>query len=246
MSGETLAFVGAVFVLAGLVKGVIGLGLPTIAMGLLALVLTPLEAAAVLVLPSFVTNVWQVVAGPSLSATVVRFWPMMLGVAAGTWAGSGLMSGASSRLGAGLLGVALVVYAASGLAAWRMKVARTSEPVLGPLVGAATGVVTAATGVFVIPAVPYLQAVGLEKDDLVQALGFFFLVSTVALGAVVAANGGLNVTVAAPAFVALAAALGGMGIGQAIRGRIAPDAFRRCFFLGLLALGLFLLVRALP
>ena len=58
--------VAAVFALAGFVKGAIGLGLPTIAMGLLAIVMPPVEAAAILILPSLLTNIWQMVAGPSL------------------------------------------------------------------------------------------------------------------------------------------------------------------------------------
>src|SRR5262245_4778929 len=63
LDGTTL-FVAAVFALAGLVKGVIGMGLPTVSMGLLAVVMSPLEAAALLVLPSFLTNLWQMIAGP--------------------------------------------------------------------------------------------------------------------------------------------------------------------------------------
>lgn len=59
MPDGTTVFIATVFVLAGLVKGVIGLGLPTIAMGLLALVMAPIEAAAILILPSFLTNVWR-------------------------------------------------------------------------------------------------------------------------------------------------------------------------------------------
>lgn len=55
MLDERVAFIAGVFVLAGLVKGVIGLGLPTISMGLLALAMPPLQAAAILVLPSFLT-----------------------------------------------------------------------------------------------------------------------------------------------------------------------------------------------
>jgi uncharacterized protein len=74
MLDPTFIFVSAVFVLAGFVKGVIGLGLPTIGMGLLAIVMPPVEAAAILILPSFVTNVWQMVSGPSLGI-VVRLPP---------------------------------------------------------------------------------------------------------------------------------------------------------------------------
>jgi uncharacterized protein len=72
MPDGTLIFIAAVFALAGFVKGVIGLGLPTISMGLLAIVMPPIEAAAILILPSLLTNVWQMVAGPSLSGCTLR------------------------------------------------------------------------------------------------------------------------------------------------------------------------------
>src|ERR1700716_3252003 len=93
MPDGTLIFIAAVFALAGFVKGVIGLGLPRISMGLLAIVMPPIEAAAILILPSLLTNVWQMVAGPSLWAVVRRLWPTMLAVCLGTWAGVGLMTG---------------------------------------------------------------------------------------------------------------------------------------------------------
>src|SRR5690606_850093 len=99
MMDQISIFVAAVFVIAGLTKGVIGLGLPTISMGLLALVMPPVQAAALLALPSLVTNVWQMVAGPSFAIVVRRLWPMMLGVCLGTWAGMGLMTGAGARYG---------------------------------------------------------------------------------------------------------------------------------------------------
>jgi hypothetical protein len=127
MLDPTLIFVGAVFALAGLAKGVIGLGLPTISMGLLAIMMSPVHAAAILLLPSFVTNVWQMVAGPTLGIVLRRLWPMMLAVCAGTWAGFGLMTGATAKFGTALLGIALVVYAITALAAWRWHVGWQSD-----------------------------------------------------------------------------------------------------------------------
>jgi uncharacterized membrane protein YfcA len=44
-------------------------------------------------------------------------------------------------------------------------------------------------------------------------------------------------------FYALIPALAGLMLGQWIRGRIRPALFRRCFFIGLLALGLHLMLR---
>ncbi len=245
MLDTTFVFICAVFVLAGFVKGAIGLGLPTVSMGLLALVMSPLQAAAILVLPSFVTNVWQMLAGPALVSVTRRLWPMMLGVCLGTWAGLGVMTGSTARFGTALLGVALALYAVSGLATVRWSLPRAWEPVFAPLVGAVTGGITAATGVFVIPAVPYLQAIGLEKEELVQALGLSFTVSTLALAVNVAAEGGLRLTMATEAFAALALACAGMWLGQASRRRMSPVLFRRCFFGGLLLLGIYLALRAI-
>ena len=103
-----------------------------------------------------------------------------------------------------------------------------------------TGIITAATGVFVIPAVPYLQAIGLEKDQLVQALGLSFTVSTLALAANIARAGALNVCILRTPLGALAATAGGMWVGRHLRSRLQPPVFRRWFFMGLQALGLYL------
>jgi uncharacterized membrane protein YfcA len=185
------------------------------------------------------------VAGPALGAVTRRLWPMMIAVCLGTWAGAGLMTGAGERYGTALLGVALAAYALTGLAAIRFAIAREREPLVGPLTGAVTGLITAATGVFVIPAVPYLQAIGLEKEDLVQALGLSFTVSTLALGLNVAATGAIDVGIAGTTVVALALACSGMWFGQTVRRKLSVDIFRRCFFGGLLVLGLYLALRAL-
>jgi uncharacterized protein len=244
MLDPTLIFVGVVFALAGFVKGVIGLGLPTISMGLLTVVMPPVQAAAILILPSLVTNVWQMVAGPALPVVMRRLWPMMLAVCLGTWAGLGLMTGATARFGTAVLGVALTLYAMTGLAEFRLPAPKGWEAVFSPVVGAVTGLITAATGVFVIPAVPYLQAVGLEKEELVQALGLSFTVSTFALAINVGLEGGLQLSNAIDTIAALALACVGMWIGQAIRLRMSPTVFRRWFFVGLTLLGIYLVVQS--
>ncbi|WP_053078459.1 sulfite exporter TauE/SafE family protein, partial [Methylobacterium tarhaniae] len=177
------AVILATFLVAGFVKGVVGLGLPTVAVGLLATVMSPAQAAALLIVPSFVTNIWQLLVGPRFGALVLRLWPMMVAIAAGTVASAGLIAGAKGPGPASALGIALVAYAGIGLAGLSLRVPARAEPWLSPLVGLLTGLVTGATGVFVIPAVPYLQALGLDRDQLIQALGLSFTVSTVALAA---------------------------------------------------------------
>jgi uncharacterized protein len=239
------AVVTFTFVVAGLVKGVIGMGLPTVAMGLLGLVMAPVEAAALLVVPSLVTNVWQLAAGPQLIALLKRFGTMMLTVCLGTALGIGLLTGGATTIAATALGSVLAAYGALGLVSARFTVPAHSERWLSPLIGLITGVLTGATGVFVIPAVPYLSALGLEKEDLIQALGLSFTVSTVALAIGLWLSGQLQASVAGGSLLALVPAVGGMVLGQSIRNRLRPEAFRRWFFAGLLVLGTYMVVRAL-
>ena len=230
-------FIALVFVLAGIVKGVIGMGLPTLAVALLSMVMAPQEAAAILLVPSFVTNVVQLLAGPRLRHLLRRFAPLVLGIFAGTWGAALLGIGQSASIATAILGGALVTYAVLGLRNMSFSLGGRAERILSLPAGAVTGVITAATGVFVLPAVPFLQALGLEKDDLVQALGICFTASTIALGLALAGTGSLQVATGTLSILAVIPAVAGMWLGQLLRQRISAVLFRRWFFTGLLVIG---------
>lgn len=240
-----LAAVTATFVLAGTVKGVTGMGLPTVAMGVLGALFSPLAAASLLIVPSFVTNAWQLAAGPAFRPLVRRLWLMMAAILAGTLVGTALLTGGSAGLTTSALGAVLVAYAAFSLFARQLHVPAGAERWLSPLVGLVTGLASGATGVFVIPAVPYLQALGLAKDDLVQALGLSFSVSTVALALGLAGRGAYGTDDLVLSAFAVLPALAGMWAGQKLRARIAPATFRRWFLACLLLLGTEMLLRPL-
>jgi uncharacterized membrane protein YfcA len=203
----------------------------------------PVTAASLLIVPSFVTNVWQLLAGPSFAALIARLWLMMLTIVIGTLAASSLLTSGSTEWTTRALGCALVLYAGFSLLARQLSVSLRMERLLSPLIGLVTGLVTGMTGVFVIPAVPYLQALGLSKDDLVQALGLSFTVSTVALTIGLGLGGAFHATNLAISLLAVGPALLGMWSGGWIRARLSPVAFRRGFLVLLLLLGLDLAIR---
>jgi hypothetical protein len=241
MLDSTVLLEIGVFLLAGTIKGVLGLGLPTVSIGLLSLVMPPVQAAAILVVPSAVTNVWQLALGPSLRPLLRRLGLMMVGVCLGTWAGMGLLS--ADQTAATALGIALIIYSVTGLTKLRLTVPARHERWLSPVIGALTGAITAATGTFVIPAVPYLGALNLEREDLIQALGLSFTVSTFAITVNLFHAGAFDMPNATTSLLMLAPASVGMLIGQWIRNRISATTFRLCFFLGMLALGAHLALR---
>lgn len=243
---ESLAILAATrgtYLLAGFVKGVIGLGLPTVAIGLLGLMKTPAQAAAILVVPSLITNIWQFAVGGGVLALVRRLWPLLAGIVLGTWIGAVWLPGGSTAEATVWLGVALAIYAALGLVNVRFSVPPEAELWLGLIVGIVTGAVTVATGIFALPGVPYINALQFERDRLVQALGLSFTVSTVTLAAALAHAGAMQSSLAGASLVALGAALTGMWLGQLVRGRVREATFRLWFFLGLLALGVYLALR---
>jgi uncharacterized membrane protein YfcA len=236
--------IGLTFFLAGIVKGVTGMGLPTVAMGVLGALMTPVAAAALLIVPSFVTNVWQLAAGPSFTALIRWLWPMMLGIVLGTMAGSFVLTEGNTRWTTAGLGCALVVYAGFTLLARQLRVPAHWETWASPLVGLTTGIVTGGTGVFVIPAVPYLQALGLKKDDLIQALGLSFTVSTVALAVGLGWRGAFQLDGLVLSSLAIVPALAGMWLGQIVRHKVSPETFRRWFLIGFLLLGAELVLKS--
>lgn len=239
-----ISAVAAAFFLAGVVKGVTGMGLPTVAMGALGALLSPIAAANLLILPSLVTNVWQLLAGPAFVPLMRRLWPMMLAIAVGTLLGTSLLAGGDTVLSTAMLGGALVVYAGYTLVARPFSVSAMAERRLSAPIGAITGVVAGSTGVFVMPAVPYLQALGLGREDLIQALGLSFTVSTMALAAGLSLRGAFAVDNLPLSALAIVPSLAGMWAGQVIRRLISHAMFRRWFLIGLMLLGAELALRA--
>lgn len=232
--------VSGVFFAAGMVKGLLGMGLPTLAMGLLGLLMPVPQAAGLLILPSLVTNVWQALVGGALRRLAARLWSMQAGIVAGV-ACAPLLPAHDDHLSRLLLGGCLLAYGLTGLAGWRPASPTPAvQRFAGPAVGMITGAVTAMTGVFVLPAVPYLQSLQLDRRDLAQALGLSFTTSTIALAGLLATRGALGAEHSLLSALVLAPALAGMVAGQKLRDAMSEAAFRRIFFGGLVALGAWL------
>ena len=241
----TLLVVAATFLLAGAVKGVIGLGLPTLSLAVLTVALDMPSAMALLLVPSFATNLWQAAVGGHAKVLLRRLWPFLLTAGVTVWIGAIALRRIEFELLTALLGVVLILYAASGLLGVAVTVRRAYQPWAGPLFGAVNGVLTGMTGSFVVPGVLYLQAIGLPRDQLIQAMGMLFAVSTLALAVALGDSGLLSAELGVLSAAGLIPALLGMAIGQRLRRRLPEARFRQVFFLGLLLLGGYIAATAL-
>src|SRR6478609_1318910 len=126
-----LLLIAAAFLLAGFIKGVIGLGLPTVSMGLLAVTMQPSRALAIVIVPAIITNIWQTFGGPYLRDIMRRLWPLMVGTVIGIWLNGGLLTGPYAAYGTVILGILLVIYAIVGLSRFSFKLARRDEKWVG-------------------------------------------------------------------------------------------------------------------
>lgn len=241
----TALVVAGAFLFAGAVKGVIGLGLPTVSLALLTIALDLPTAMVLLLVPSFVTNLWQAAVGGNAKAILSRIWPFLATATVTVWIGVAALARLDHSLLAGLLGVLLVTYSVTSLGGFRVVIPSRHEIWAGPVIGSANGVLTGMTGSFVVPGVMFLQAIGLSRDALIQAMGMLFTVSTVALAGALQQADLLTVHDGAMSLAAIVPALAGMIGGQMIRKRLSEQRFRTVFFIGLLALGTYIVINAI-
>jgi len=242
--GITTIIVFGTFLLAGTVKGVIGLGLPTVSLALLTVAIDLPTAMGLLIVPSFITNLRQALTGGSGVILAKRIWPFLL--MATVWVGWGslALTRVETSLLSLLLGTLLVTYSLVNLAGIRIALNPKQEIWASPLLGAINGILTGMTGSFVVPGVMFLQAIGLSRDQLIQSMGMLFTLSTVALGVTLYGHHLLDQRLGIVSGVAVLPALVGMAFGQWIRKKLSETLFRQMFFIALLALGLYIILGA--
>lgn len=241
---STIFLVAGTFLLAGAVKGVIGLGLPTVSLALLTVALDLPTAMTLLLVPSFVTNLWQSAVGGNARIILVRLWPFLLMATLTVWVGVMALTRLNTSLLTALLGMLLVTYAVVNLGGIRLAIPVRHEAWAGPLIGTANGVLTGMTGSFVVPGVMFLQAIGLSRDVLIQAMGMLFTASTLALGLALQQSRILNAEQALLSAGAVLPAIIGMVAGQVLRKRLSEQRFRTVFFVALLLLGAYIIANA--
>jgi uncharacterized membrane protein YfcA len=216
-----------------------------VSLGLLTVVFDLTTAMALLLIPSFVTNIWQALIGGHILQTAWRIWPFLFMAMGTVWLGSIVLTRVDLPILSILLGALILAYGSVNLAGFRLTISDQQKGWAGPFFGAANGILTGMTGSFVFPGVLYLQAIGLPRDRLIQSMGMLFTVSTIALAGSLKGNNLLLPHHISLSALAVLPALAGMVIGQIIRKRISETQFRRIFFCALILLGFYIVLGAL-
>lgn len=245
MDSTLLATIVVAFIVAGAIKGAIGVGLPTTAIAILGTGLSLREAIPLLIVPSLVANIWQVARGGAFLDLLRRFWLLNTLACLGVWLGTVLLFRIDPSLLSGLLGLVIVTYSVMGLFAYAPTVPPHREAILTPIVGIGAGLLTGTTGSLLMPLMVYLQALGLDKDRFVQAAGLSLLIGTVAWAGSLAQQGAMDERALLLSGIALIPTLIGMAFGQWVRDRLSQTLFRKIVYVFLLALGVNLVFSSL-
>ena len=242
MNIDILVLVAVVFLSAGAIKGLIGFGLPTVSIAIIATFLGLIEAMTLMLLPSLVTNLFQGFVGGSLIRLIRRCWIMFIFGAVFVWMTSTLLSTWNPVSFTILLGVVVTIYGLGGLCSFKFPSPCSNESWISPFVGLVSGSITGLTGVFVVPAIGYLQALRLERDELIQAMGLWFTIATLSLAFSLQDHGLLSSELGWVSLMAVLPALLGMWVGRILRPKLSESTFRRLFFIGLRLLGVYISV----
>lgn len=245
MAVEHILLALAVFLIAGIVKGLVGMGLPTITIALTSLVLPLSDTIALIALPTIFTNVWQAAVGGNFRAIVRRQWPLIVPLAVTLYLTMWLIGRKAPDWAFLVLAIVLMGYSLLGLFRIRLHIHADLEKPLAPVIGVVSGFVAGLVGVPVIPLMPYLQGLDIKPSELVQTLGVVLCATSLALTVSLLGFGMLDRAHAVVSAVAVVPAIAGMFVGTKIRLRLSVEQFRLAVLWALLLTGLYTFVSRL-
>jgi len=240
-----LFFVAACFV-AGFIKGIIGFGMPMIILGSSAAISLPSLGLAVLILPTVVTNIYQVsmFGRTELIASVKEFKIFFFSCLLGLFAGAKIFVAANLNTLVG--GIGLVVLVLSFLQLIRINGPKRNNSMrLSSIFGAITGLLGGGTGIWGPTTVLYLTSIATPKQNqiLVQGVTFagssiFLLIAHLYTGIFDHNTGPLSAIMILPAMI-------GMLFGVSVQNYLNQDKFRLITLISLCFGGVYLMFRSI-
>ena len=242
-TAPVLAAVAGAFVLGGLVKGLLGVGLPLVIVPLLALVIPSPKAIALMGIPIVLSNVWQAADSGHVVYALRRFATLLVALA--------ITTAITARLALGLpvatlnAMVAFALLLAVALMAWhpRLDVDARAEPWWGAAVGALSGLMGGVSSLMGPVLITYLVALRLPRETFIGSISVIYLVGVLPLMAAMASLDLLGVPEVVLSTLALVPLFAGMAIGKRLRSRVSEPAFRRLLLAFLTAVAVLLLTR---
>lgn len=236
--------VAAVFLIAGVIKGTLGIGLPTVSVGIMSQFLPPHTAIAIVVFPIVVSNFWQVVRERAGIETVRRYWLLIVTLVVSLWLTTFFVVRTSPELLLAAIGVAIVTFAATSLFGKTPELPERYEKPAQFVAGTSAGILGGLTSIWAPPIVTYMLARRTGPSEFVKAVGLFLFVGSIPLMVGFWQAGMLTGNIAGISAIMVVPTVVGFTFGEVLRRRMSPDTFRKVLLWMFLLMGLNLLRRA--
>ena len=241
----TLGLIAISFLLAGTVKGSVGIGLPTAAMGLMTLVLDPRTAISLILMPMLFSNAWQVYRAGGTGQTMRRYLPLALSLMIGVAVAVSVARDAPDRLLLALLGLSLLIFVAVNASRWAPEIPDSKGRIAQLITGTVAGLMGGVTSVWAPPMAVYLAARRVGKDEFVRASGLLIFLGSVPLALGYMSQGYLTREIGLVSLVMLIPTFAGFAFGERLRRRVSEDGFRLILLVVFALMGLNLIRRAI-
>ncbi len=230
----------------GLIKGALGVGTPLLTVPLMALVLPPQTAVAVMVAPVVVANLWQAARAPRVDNVIGRFWPTFAAILAGSWVGVYILARIDAQGLLIIVGVAVIVFALLQGSSRKPRIPAALEKPAGLLFGLASGVIGGVSSFFGPMLIIYLVSLqNLGKEQFIGAISFLYIGAVVPWAVALYFVGILDRELLLHSTAAVAPVVLGMAAGRYLRKFIGEHRFRHWILVILLCSGAVILWRAL-
>ncbi len=233
------------FLVAGVSKGTLGVGLPIAAVGLMTMFIDARLAVALMVFPIMLTNIWQIHRSGNAAAIARRYWLFALVLPVCLLITTGYTTRVSADILVALVGLVIVLFAVINLLLRVPPIPDRLDRPAQVIGGFLAGVIGGFTAIWSPPVAAYLIARGVEKDEFVGGTGFLFFIGSLPLCYGFWQNGMLSGPVATVSAAMIVPTLVGFSIGEVIRRRIDSGRFKTIVLVFFLLIGLNLIRRGM-
>lgn len=237
---EPASVIAAAFcslIVAGLLKGMIGVGMPIVALPLLSLFVDVKSAAMLLSMPLIFSNLPQALEGGKTGRCLMQLTPVLIGMIPGLFLGVRVLLALDANIAKMIAGLVLVGVGGVTLLAPKLKLQpRLVLPagIIFGFFGGILGGIAAMAGPLVFI---FMLARGLHGKAFTKEASLFLVVSSALLALLLTASrefSWMDVSISTAATLPVVL---GMHVGQHLRDRIAPETFKKLVLIAVIASG---------
>ena len=238
MDPSLLLSILVAYFIASFLKGLTGLGFSTLCLGMLALFLDLKLAIPLVFLPSLASNVLVMIQSGHFFASIKRFWVLYLSAVPGLIAGMTLLHSSEGEGPRAILGAVMLSYGIWALQNEHFSLDQKREKQLRIPIGLVSGFVNGTTGSQIMPIMPFLLSLKMDRDVFVQTMNCAFTFNTLVMMAGLGKLGMLTMPVLTVSFAGIVPVMAGIYLGGIIRRRVSEEIFRRGVLILLIVMGM--------